>query len=112
MYQLRDWLECFGPYPAEGRAEPNLLGLFDRTHTCYWCLPEDKWQDCIETVQMIDRAAILKLTVMHLHQKHLEINYTVRFPSVWRQTVSAYSFKPELPYYVTQWWNIFFLYSS
>ena len=37
---------------------------------------------------------------MHLHQKHLEINYTVRFPCVWRQTVSAYSFKPELAYYI------------
>jgi hypothetical protein len=46
---------------------------------------------------MIDMAAVLKLTVMRLHQKHLEINYTIRLPSVWRQTVSAYSFKP---YYI------------
>lgn len=37
---------------------------------------------------------------MHLHQKHLEINYTIRFPSVWRQTVSAYRFMPQLPYYI------------
>jgi len=49
---------------------------------------------------MIDKAAILKLTVMYLHQKHLENNYTIRFPSVWRQTVSAYRFMPQLPYYI------------
>ena len=37
---------------------------------------------------------------MHLQQKHLEINYSIKFSSVWRQTVSAYCFEPELPYYI------------